>query len=72
LHIIGSNTPIGLNPNTDKISFHPFFSTKDFLGIIVYILILANIALLVPFIIGDPENFNPANPLNTPIHIQPE
>ena len=72
LHIIGSNSPIGLNPNTDKVSFHPFFTSKDSLRFILYLLILISISFLGPYSIGDPENFNPANPLNTPIHIQPE
>jgi ubiquinol-cytochrome c reductase cytochrome b subunit len=69
---MGSNSPIGLNPNTDKISFHPFFTSKDLLGAIIFFIVLIAISFLIPYSIGDPENFNPANPLNTPIHIQPE
>lgn len=72
LHVMGSNSPIGLNPNTDKISFHPFFTSKDLLGAIIFFIVLIAISFLIPYSIGDPENFNPANPLNTPIHIQPE
>jgi len=72
LHITGSNSPVGVNSNLDKISFHPFFSIKDRLGAIVFLIFFIFIVLLFPNRIGDPENFNPANPLNTPIHIQPE
>lgn len=72
LHIKGSNSPIGIKTNADKILFHPFFSIKDILGIVVFLWIILTTSLIVPFSIGDPENFNPANPLNTPIHIQPE
>lgn len=72
LHITGSNPPTGIKANRDKISFHPFFSSKDLLGIILFLWRLMVISLVAPFSIGDPENFNPANPLNTPIHIQPE
>lgn len=72
LHITGSNNPIGLNSNWDKITFHPFFSTKDLIGILVIITILLYVSLIAPLMLGDPENFNIANPLNTPIHIQPE
>lgn len=72
LHLTGSNIPIGINSNVDKISFHPFFRLKDSLGAITYFIVIFFIIILYPNSIGDPENFNPANPLNTPIHIQPE
>jgi ubiquinol-cytochrome c reductase cytochrome b subunit len=72
LHITGSNSPTGLNPNLDKITFHPYFLVKDTNSIILYISILIFFTILFPYSIGDPENFNPANSLRTPIHIQPE
>jgi len=72
LHIFGSNNPLGLNSNYDKISFHNYFLVKDFLSIIIFFLLLIIISFIFPYSIGDPENFNLANPLNTPIHIQPE
>jgi len=72
LHQTGSNNPLGLNSNKDKIPFHPFFSIKDLLGIIIIIFALVTITLIDPFILGDVENFIPANPLVTPVHIQPE
>jgi len=72
LHQTGSNNPLGLNSNLDKIPFHPFFSIKDLLGSTVIILGLSLIVLMTPTLLGDVENFMPANPLVTPIHIQPE
>jgi len=72
LHQTGSNNPLGINSNTDKISFHPYFSFKDLFGFILIILILTIISLLYPNLLGDVENFIPANPLVTPVHIQPE
>nr|AHY80645.1 cytochrome b [Bagarius bagarius] len=72
LHETGSNNPTGLNSDTDKISFHPYFSYKDILGFIVLITTLASLALFSPNLLGDPENFTPANPLVTPPHIKPE
>lgn len=72
LHQTGSNNPLGLNSNLDKIPFHPFFSIKDLIGVTVIILALSLIILLEPNLLGDVENFIPANPLVTPIHIQPE
>nr|YP_010183934.1 cytochrome b [Ostorhinchus fasciatus]YP_010389695.1 cytochrome b [Ostorhinchus pleuron]QVG62698.1 cytochrome b [Ostorhinchus fasciatus]UPT34469.1 cytochrome b [Ostorhinchus pleuron] len=72
LHETGSNNPIGLNPNADKIPFHPYFTYKDLLGFIVLFLALASLALFSPNYLGDPDNFTPANPLVTPPHIKPE
>lgn len=72
LHQTGSSNPLGLNRNTDKIPFHPYFTTKDTVGFIIAITILTILSLKEPYILGDPDNFTPANPLVTPIHIQPE
>nr|AFX69327.1 cytochrome b [Pseudoxiphophorus bimaculatus] len=72
LHETGSNNPIGLNSNTDKISFHPYFSYKDLLGFVFLLAMLVILSLFSPNLLGDPENFTPANPLVTPPHIKPE
>nr|YP_009115645.1 cytochrome b [Grundulus bogotensis]AJB98428.1 cytochrome b [Grundulus bogotensis] len=72
LHETGSSNPTGLNSDTDKISFHPYFSFKDLLGFMILLTMLASLALFFPNLLGDPENFTPANPLVTPPHIKPE
>lgn len=36
------------------------------------LLIIIFVTLFIPFDVGDPENFILANPINSPIHIQPE
>nr|YP_010417417.1 cytochrome b [Hemichloridia euprepia]USF12115.1 cytochrome b [Hemichloridia euprepia] len=72
LHQTGSNNPLGLNSNLDKIPFHPFFTFKDLIGFIVLLLLLTILTLTNPYLLGDPDNFIPANPLVTPVHIQPE
>nr|YP_008593651.1 cytochrome b [Tetragonurus cuvieri]WMI34961.1 cytochrome b [Tetragonurus cuvieri]BAN83632.1 cytochrome b [Tetragonurus cuvieri] len=72
LHETGSNNPIGLNSNADKISFHPYFSYKDVLGFVLLLVPLASLALFSPNLLGDPDNFTPANPMVTPPHIKPE
>nr|YP_009045206.1 cytochrome b [Athyma kasa]AHA03531.1 cytochrome b [Athyma kasa] len=72
LHQTGSNNPLGINSNLDKIPFHPFFTFKDLIGFIILISILTFLSLISPYLLGDPDNFIPANPLVTPIHIQPE
>jgi len=72
LHQTGSNNPLGINRNTDKIPFHPYFSFKDIFGFIILLINLTLICLIAPYLLGDPDNFIPANPLVTPPHIQPE
>nr|YP_009034374.1 cytochrome b [Solenostomus paradoxus]BAO84705.1 cytochrome b [Solenostomus paradoxus] len=72
LHETGSNNPVGVNSSSDKISFHPYFSYKDLLGFVVLVLALTCLALFSPNLLGDPDNFTPANPLVTPPHIKPE
>nr|CAT10143.1 cytochrome b [Testudo horsfieldii] len=72
LHGTGSNNPTGLNSGTDKIPFHPYFSYKDLLGLILMLTTLLTLTLFSPNLLGDPDNFTPANPLSTPPHIKPE
>nr|UGS80319.1 cytochrome b [Graphocaecilius interpretatus] len=72
LHQTGSSNPLGLKMNIDKISFHPYFSFKDIVGFLIMIFVLMMITLTNPYLLGDPDNFIPANPLVTPVHIQPE
>jgi len=72
LHQTGRNNPLGLNRNFDKVAFHPYFTTKDLFGFILMLMFLSYICFLFPWVLGDPENFIPANPLVTPVHIQPE
>nr|YP_009026957.1 cytochrome b [Leptomantella albella]AHW52372.1 cytochrome b [Leptomantella albella] len=72
LHQTGSNNPLGLNSNIDKIPFHPYFTFSDILGFIMLFMFLIMLSLMEPYILGDPDNFIPANPLVTPVHIQPE
>nr|YP_009355840.1 cytochrome b [Macropodus chinensis]BAX09214.1 cytochrome b [Macropodus chinensis] len=72
LHETGSNNPLGLDSNVDKITFHPYFSYKDLLGFAILMIALISLSLFSPNLLGDPDNFTPANPLVTPPHIKPE
>nr|CDL72566.1 cytochrome b [Cherax destructor] len=72
IHHSGANNPLGLVQSPDKIPFHPYFTFKDIVGFLVMFFLLILLALLDPYLLGDPDNFTPANPLVTPIHIQPE
>nr|YP_009944704.1 cytochrome b [Encyrtus sasakii]QGA47463.1 cytochrome b [Encyrtus sasakii] len=72
LHETGSSNPLGLNSNLFKIPFNPYYSIKDILGFFAVLLMFISICMLSPYYLSDPENYNKANPLITPIHIQPE
>nr|YP_007625639.1 cytochrome b [Simias concolor]ADZ37163.1 cytochrome b [Simias concolor] len=72
LHETGSNNPCGIPSNPDKIPFHPYYTIKDILGLTLFLLILMMLVLFLPDLLGDPDNYTPANPLNTPPHIKPE
>ena len=72
LHEGGSNSPIGVNPNSDKIPFHAYYSSKDAYGFILVFILLSVLVFYMPNVLGDPENYIKANPLVTPVHIMPE
>nr|YP_010329465.1 cytochrome b [Haemaphysalis mageshimaensis]UNO54000.1 cytochrome b [Haemaphysalis mageshimaensis] len=72
IHEKGSSNPLGISLNIDKIPFHSYFSIKDILGISMVLLLFSMIVLQYPYILMDAENFNMANPMITPPHIQPE
>nr|AHD26624.1 cytochrome b [Napaeozapus insignis frutectanus] len=72
LHETGSNNPTGLISDADKIPFHPYYTIKDALGFFIMLLFLLSLVLFSPDLLGDPDNYSPANPLNTPPHIKPE
>nr|WRK67386.1 cytochrome b [Pentidionis agamae] len=72
LHSTGSSNPLGMNSNQEKMSFHPLFSWKDLLSPVIILSMMYLMSWSYPYMLMDPENFSMANPMNTPIHIQPE
>jgi ubiquinol-cytochrome c reductase cytochrome b subunit len=72
LHQTGSNNPLGLNSDSDRIPFHSYFSIKDALGYSFVLIIFLSLIIYNPNLFTDPENFLLANPLVTPTHIKPE
>lgn len=72
LHEKGSSNPVNSYRNIDKIKFNPMFLVKDLIPITVIRITIMFINSNMPNILGDVENFNPANPLVAPLHIQPE
>lgn len=72
LHKEGSRNRVGVNRNIDKLEFHPYFSIKDVMLIFCVLLLSFLLTFHYPFALGDTVNNVPANPIQTPIHIQPE
>nr|DAC76868.1 TPA_asm: cytochrome b [Tetraponera rufonigra] len=72
LHDTGSSNPLGTNSDMNKIPFHSYFTIKDILGFTIIMIIFMIVILQYPYMFSDPDNFTMANPMVTPIHIQPE
>nr|AWN56284.1 cytochrome b [Goeldia sp. DPP-2018] len=72
LHESGSNNPVGLMMDGDSVMFHPYFVLKDMFGYLFFLSFYFYICLMMPYMFMDVENFILANPLVTPVHIQPE
>jgi len=74
LHQHGSNNPLGIDVKTpqDTIPFHPYYTIKDVFGIAVFLMLFSYIVFFAPNSLGEPDNYIPANPMQTPAHIVPE
>ena len=87
LHTVGSNNPDGIeikkgpkgnrwdkNAPADGIPFHPYYSVKDIMGVVGFLIIFAAFIFFWPegggYFLEKP-NFEPANPFKTPLHIAP-
>ncbi len=83
LHKVGSNNPDGIEIKKNKdengipkdgIPFHPYYSVKDIVGVVGFLIIFLGIVFFAPDFFGlflEAPNFEPANPLKTPDHIAP-
>jgi ubiquinol-cytochrome c reductase cytochrome b/c1 subunit len=74
LHITGSNNPLGIEPKgpQDTLPFHPYYTVKDSVAVCVYFIVFAALVFFFPNLLGHPDNYIPANPLQTPSDIVPE
>jgi len=72
LHQYGSNNPLGINAEVDKINFVPYFYVKDLVGWVAFALFFSLFVFFAPNVLGHPDNYIPANPMSTPAHIVPE
>ena len=72
LHQTGSSNPLGPRFFQDSIPFHPFYTLKDTLSVIIMFFFLVMVVTFAPNYLGHPDNYIPANPDSTPEHIVPE
>lgn len=74
LHVAGSNNPLGIDVKSpqDTVPFHPYYTIKDSVGLCVFFLVYAVIVFFYPKFFANPDNWIPANPLQTPPEIVPE
>ena len=77
LHHVGSNNPDGIDVKHKKnanIAFHPYYTLKDLVGVMVFLMIFSLVVFFMPSMDGfflESDNFIPANPMQTPDHIAP-
>jgi ubiquinol-cytochrome c reductase cytochrome b/c1 subunit len=74
LHVHKSSNPLGIDMKgpQDSLPFHPYYTIKDMFGIGVFMLLLSYLVFYAPNLLGEVDNYIPANPLVTPTHIVPE
>jgi quinol-cytochrome oxidoreductase complex cytochrome b subunit len=74
LHIPGNNNPSGIDVKSPRetIPFHPYYTIKDGFALALFALFFACFVFYAPNLLGHPDNYIPANPLQTPAHIVPE
>ena len=72
LHVTGSTNPLGINSDVGRVPFHPFYTRKDLVGILMTFTAMAFVTLFAPHLFLEAQNFIPANPMVTPAHIRPE
>jgi len=72
IHKDGSNNPLGVNGNIDKIPFYPYFYIKDLYSTVLFTIGFSFFVFFVPNLLNHPDNYIEANPLVTPPHIVPE
>ncbi len=74
LHIPGSSNPTGVEVKTssDTVPFYPYYVGKDGWTVALFMVIFGLIVFFAPNFLGHPDNYIPANPMQTPAHIVPE
>src|SRR5579885_282051 len=74
LHHVGQGNPAGIDVKSDRdtVPFTPYATVKDNFALICFMILFAWFVFYIPNYLGHPDNYIPANPLQTPPHIVPE
>jgi len=74
LHVPGNNNPLGIDVKgpQDSLPFHPYYTAKDAFYVGLFAIVFAGLVFFAPDLVGNPDNYIPANPLVTPADIVPE
>ena len=74
LHAVHSNNPVGIDVHEgkDTLPFHPYYTIKDLYGMGVFLIVFCGFLFFAPNAFLEPDNYIPANPMQTPPHIVPE
>ncbi|OUI91993.1 cytochrome b [Acetobacter persici] len=74
LHARGSTSPSGAagHERARMLPFHPYFTVKDGLGVVVLAILFTLVMCFWPGLVTEAANYRPANPLHTPADIEPE
>ncbi|HEX5280009.1 MAG TPA: cytochrome b N-terminal domain-containing protein [Micropepsaceae bacterium] len=74
LHVPGNNNPLGIDVKSpqDTVPFHPYYTVKDAFFLSCFLILYAYLVFFAPNVLGDPINYVPANPIQTPEDIVPE
>jgi len=74
LHIPGSSNPTGVEvkSQSDTVPFHPYYTAKDGWTVGLFLVIYSTVVFFAPNMLGHPDNYILANPMQTPAHIVPE
>jgi len=74
LHVPGNNNPLGIDVKSpqDTVPFHPYYTVKDAFYLVCFVILFAGFVFYSPDFFGNPDNYQPANPLVTPPDIVPE
>lgn len=69
---VGANNPLGISANYDRLPFAPYYLFKDLITIFLFMFVLSIFVFFMPNVLGDSDNYIPANPMQTPAAIVPE
>jgi quinol-cytochrome oxidoreductase complex cytochrome b subunit len=74
LHVPGNNNPLGIDVKgpQDTLPFHPYYTMKDAFYVALFLILYVGLVFYAPNLLGNPDNYIPANPVVTPTDIVPE